>query len=177
MIAIVVGSDKSGKSTLVERLRIDYGWWVSKFSKDDAKILKVLRCIELISYLASKCSLVLDRFPYPDDLVYSPVVEGKPSKLEPYKEYIDRALCKAGVVLVHLFANPYVISHRYAAQGGDLYLPLEKVESIVRRYREVLGNSKMPWTEIDTSYKRPAQVALEARHFINTTSKENTWKL
>ncbi len=164
MIVIVVGSDKSGKSTLVENLRARRGWPSVKFSKEDASLPIMLTAIQDATLLFPT---IYDRFPYPDDLVYSPVVEGKPSSLERYSWSLERLLEIKEAVIVFLHANLVVITKRYASSGGDEYLPLNLVNDVFDGYVRFLKTTSLPYIEIDTSYRRPATVLKMASGFIN----------
>ena len=151
MLYIVVGPDKAGKTSLIKDLRKYYGWQSTKFSKDDATVERVYSALDSMSHLSKDIPYVFDRFPYPDDFVYSKVLEHKDSILVSHRKEIERKLSHIGATLVFVFASRDTIERRYQIEGGDEYTPLAAIEPLIRGYFNFIFSTFLPVIVVDTT--------------------------
>ena len=169
MLVILIGPDKSGKSTIARELNEEFGWSVYKGlpvppDKLFAQIKNVLHQLE------REGNLICDRFHYPDDLMYAPIVDGHESWLEDKRDDLEWALNKYRTLLVYVYADENMIDRRYTSAVEDkhkYYMPIEKIPKLIEAYEEFVKVTKLPVLRVDTSYAlKAATLDIVKQHII-----------
>ena len=154
MLVILIGPDKSGKSTIAQELKEAYGWNIYKGLPVPSDKL-ALQMKLVLHQLEENGNLICDRFHYPDDLMYAPIVEGHESILESKRDDIEWALNKYRTLLIYVYADENIIDRRYTSTVGDkhhYYMPIEKIPSLIKAYDAFVEVTKLPVLRVDTSY-------------------------
>lgn len=150
MMIIVIGPDKSGKSTLVDLLAKHYGWETYHGLYIKEPLVMTQRVMNGIS-LFSTVNIICDRFQYPEDLIYAPVIEGKVSVFEAHRKAMDTLLVDTNAFIIYCDTPSIIIDRRYRSLGGDDYVPVEKIEEIQQRYKKYLRYTRVRHASIDCS--------------------------
>jgi len=152
LIVVFVGPDKAGKSTTINILKERFDCPILKAVKMPEN--EALSTIDDFIQRSTKHSLVLwDRCNYPDDLVYSPVIEGAPSTLEKYRYDIEAKFRKLELLMVYVKAAYDCLYKRYHKDGGDDYVrKVELLKEVIDRYEEFFRQTTIPYVVVDTTY-------------------------
>lgn len=155
MLVILIGPDKSGKSTIAQELKEEFGWTLYKgLPIPSDKLLTQVK--DVLHQLEREGNLICDRFHYPDDLMYSPLIEGVPSVFEEKRDDLEWALNKYRTLVIYVYADENMINRRYTSHVEDkhkYYMPIEKIPKLIEAYEEFVKVTKLPVLRVDTSYK------------------------
>lgn len=161
MILLVDGVDRSGKTSTINALTKKLGWPVIKHSKvPDSEVLELLSHRIIIEKILNR-DVIFDRFYWPSDMAYNPVVEKKLSPVAEYSSIIQNRLAEAGAVIVYITAHFRTIRKRYEVLGEDSYLSLEDVQKVMNNYEETLDPAWciLPVLRIETDNETPEESA------------------
>lgn len=161
MRIIVEGVDKSGKSTIIEKMKnqFEYGIAIKNMikprntSKDETQRIKnIYEEIEVISSnINSEYIYILDRF-YPSELVYS-VLRGN-DRLEDEKflnwiKIMEKAM-RHNTLLVLIETDAETIAERFKKCGED-FVREDQIKLLQERYNKVFEMSTLPKIKLDTT--------------------------
>ena len=154
MWIIVTGPDKSGKSTLCKALSYHLLTPIRKCTHDIQ--FRDLPDIIKDHFEASQGHpyVLWDRWHYPEDIIYGPIVESRPSPLMFVMQDIEDGLMHADGVFVYVTAEPETISERYQESGDD-YLSLEQLHEVSKWYSVFMKTTRIPVITINSSWCKP----------------------
>lgn len=160
MIILLEGPDNGGKTTIVEELKRRHtaGQLVPEGIKLDFQKMtfregdKVQRIDMLLERAKEFDVNIWERCYYPSDLVYNPLVEGKPSPVEEHRNLIEFKLLMANTLIVFVSAELNILEARQAARG-DEYIKDNQLPAICASYMEVLRTAAVPWFILNTGTK------------------------
>lgn len=145
MIVVLIGPDKSGKSTLAQKLQDHYGWGIYKGTPIADKTEMVRRVVQVVKdHLGS--NLICDRLQYPEDLIYSPIIEKEPSVFEPIRDKMEAALTLADTLVVLVSAEPNTLKKRYEEDGDGTkrdYICINNLEDIFYGYQAFVDETNL----------------------------------
>ena len=166
MIVIVTGPDRAGKTTLVNNLRnwvnfdVYYKGVAPKSHADADDALWELLMDKLQN---STQRFLCDRLPYPDDLIYSPIVVGSPNPfITQALPVVERVLRSMSPFFIHVTCPLPTLRQRWKDLGEDSYVTLEQNEAIWSDYHAFFKNTSFPHTRIDTYLYSPDECAYNA---------------
>ena len=153
-VIVVVGPDKAGKTTLVNYLRKDrdfrFMYYKGMPSPTTAEAVQLVDSL-LTFWSQDRDHWVCDRLPFPDEMVYRPVVEGiEPVEMKLAQPELERRFNELGSLLIYVTASLETLRNRYEALGGDDFLPFDKVPRILEAYQQFFSTTTVRHIEIDT---------------------------
>lgn len=172
MRIIVEGPDGAGKTTLIAALAQRLDLKVVRHSHADFKRLaKVVGCDpgELLrrhieEILEDNITLadgyIHDRWYYPSDVIYCPIVEGHTSPIAPYAAGIEAKLKELQVLVIYVRADVATLQSRLAARGDD-YVQAQQLEQILAAYELFVDNTEIPFVQVGTSSGRSVAETVE----------------
>lgn len=137
---IVVGCDGVGKTTLCKRLADEGKFEYRKASVADGADKIDLAKTEILR--PHKKPVIFDRFYFPDDLIYSRIIDlhSNDLELEQWEEIIE--LINEGLFTVVYITDSYDnIKARFEARG-DEYVNLEQVKKVIELYEKTIDQIK-----------------------------------
>ncbi len=173
---IFTGPDNTGKTTTANHLVYELGGSIpiKKFKNEsDEMVMKanVLDSLKLMRDLPEDKLMIFDRWHYPDDIIYAPIIEGKPSPLVPWIQEIKTKLMEYDVIFVVLMAAVDILKKRLIVEEkaiGSTYIKHKYIEEIVSSYQQFIDdNQDIPMIVINTSDKTVEQVCSLIRLFIS----------
>lgn len=160
MIIILTGPDHAGKTTqasiISKQMQLPtFKTSVCKskqlFDESVQNVIKTRRELDSVDMPV----MFLDRFHYPDELIYTPIVENRLSYLEPAGNlYLQRWLQEQKTIFVVLTADINVLINRHR-ERGDYYISEEHLAQIYEQYEKFCADCQMPVIRIDTSKDDP----------------------
>jgi GTPase SAR1 family protein len=162
---IVIGPDKAGKTTLVQKLK-HFGYETRKAVRIEDRKQMAEAINNLLNTTGDTENLVLDRWYYPDECIYEPVIKGTPHRLVGLESSIEKALNRMHTLLLYVTASEEVLTRRFEADGGDPYVSANNLGDILNAYEEFLSQTTLPFKIIDTSNIDPSQVLAKAMTII-----------
>lgn len=132
---ILEGIDKTGKTTLANKLRDEYGYEIVKTSQPKKKEHPYVEYVrKILSIRTSR--VVFDRL-HLGELVYGPVKRGKSLIDEKMLFNINSLLSLHGATIIYCHDKPEIIKERFSQEKED-YLQETDIETILKRYEEVI---------------------------------------
>ncbi len=153
MIVNFIGVDKTGKTTLIDEVALELGWGVQRYRAPFTRKQiqqNVQRVITEHEAATNNYNMLYERWNYPEDLIYGPVIEGKTSILEPLRIAIEHRLLPLGCLFVYTTAPLPLIRRRFKLAKGDYYVPVKKIGKLEKAYLEFLEQTAIPYITIDT---------------------------
>ncbi|UKM63148.1 hypothetical protein [Weizmannia phage Youna2] len=164
---IVIGCDKTGKSTLIDSLL------QAPEIKGTFRYYKGEKCATPEDAVAKAQQVMLerdvhgdpmifDRFHFPDDFVYHPVFTGNllpKTVVSRYFRWVFPGLKKRKTLFIYCFASPELVADRFINEKEAL-IPVEKIRDIMDNYIEVLGFLKehFPILVLNSEYMSKGQM-------------------
>jgi hypothetical protein len=143
ILILIEGIDRTGKSTLAERLSAFTGGKVMHFSKPE--------CHPLYEYTASFANfrpaaetVILDRG-HVGESVW-PLVFGRPTQMdEPVRRWLNMFFMSRGAVLIHAQRNPFDddIAHEFEAAGEPIFMPAD-IQFAACLFRDAVADTGLP---------------------------------
>lgn len=172
MRVIVIGSDLTGKSTLIENLQKIFSPHINNLThvyitKKTGKELIEDTNFYITNGFDELDPFIFDRFHYPDNPVYERVFHpnNPQSALIGYEESVDSAMRKKDVIFIYLEAPLNVLMKRYDERGDDL-INKEDLIRIKREYERFLEKTTIPVFRFDTSTMGIEKLAFEVANVI-----------
>ena len=173
MRLILIGPDKAGKSTLARNLHEIFGGALihaKRIPSQPTLVAYVKSTMKMINegvdfpidpkgteYVNPSHPIIFDRFNYPDDLIYEPIVEGRPSPLSDITNEIENNLIANKFIFVYVTANWDCILQRYRDEG-DHYVDEEQLIKTYNEYQGFEQRTAVPLVGVNTSYADEASV-------------------
>lgn len=132
---VLVGCDGVGKTTIAKKLE-GLGYKYVKCSHNDGNDKKALS-LSLLDGVKCCDRVVFDRFYFPDDIIYSNVVDGINTNADDWLEVYDR-LNQDGYTIVLLEDRWDSIVDRFLKRGDD-YVDITMLSDIIEAYSKVLS--------------------------------------
>ncbi len=183
MFIVLDGPDCGGKTSLAKGLGAVLGIPVHKLvaPRNQGELLTDIKEL-LLDLVPTPC--IFDRWRYPTDKLYSPIVEGRTSISEEYEEPILEAFKRNNVFLVYVYASPTILLARYnrysLEERAEDYIKGEQLLTIAESYQKEMQRLRglgVPVLFVDTSYLAPEEalryVSLEiVNHYLDQYVKE-----
>jgi len=172
---IVIGCDKTGKSTLIDSL-LDSFVAVEYYKGNNQKTPEMAFGRALDFVRANKhFPTILDRFHFPDDLVYHPVMSGSPmpEKIEQaYYTWVYPELVNQGTIFIYCHASEETITRRFKEEGEKLIKP-EMIRDLLAGYNDIIKNleKQFPILKLNSDILTKEEMHGEAKTFIIDHSK------
>lgn len=145
---IVIGCDKTGKSTLIKGLEEAneikaLGYDFFKGNKMPTPEDALQAAIDRVRHnLKTGISTVYDRFHFPDDIVYHPVTSGEgplPQELtDGYFKSVFPYLKDSGTLIIYCVAPADVIAKRFVEEKEEL-IDVSYISELLRNYNGALA--------------------------------------
>ena len=132
---VLVGCDGVGKTTIAKKLK-SLRYEYVKCSHSDGDDKKVLS-LALLDELKHCDKIVFDRFYFPDDIVYSNVVDNINTNADDWLEVYNR-LVQDGYTIILLEDDFDNITQRFLNRGDD-YVDVSMLTNIISAYDKVLS--------------------------------------
>jgi hypothetical protein len=147
VIILIEGIDRTGKSTLADRLSAFTGGTIFHFSKPETHPLYEYTA-SLATYDPVRSTVILDRS-HVGESVW-PLVFDRPSKLdEPMRRWLNMFYMSRGAVLLHAVrAVDQATADEYEAAGEPIYL-LGDIDYAANLYRSVVSETGLPVWEYE----------------------------
>ena len=183
-VVVLCGPDCSGKTTLAEGLAKVYDTRIVKGLRVDSDKVydKVKQDLAAWKNQPQEDLILLDRWQFPDDIIYERVHGRAESQLVPHIEELIEECLEIPIMFVHVTALPQVLKRRYE-QRGDEEVDFDMILKAHRAYGDFFGDLKamamtrkhcppLPVLHIDTSlyFKSDALVRV-----IERIDKFYTW--
>lgn len=132
---IVVGTDCSGKTSLVEMLSDITEFKIVKGSSfEHSKTTQEVLFNKFLEF-AKMDSVIFDRFTYCNE-VYAPMYDDFAMLSDDQRRYIESEM-KDKAIVIYLYADDEVLEQRYNSRGDD-YVSLEKLKYAKSKYEEAI---------------------------------------
>ena len=132
---VLVGCDGVGKTTIAKKLE-GLGYEYTKCSHNDGDDKKMLS-LALLDKMKHYDKVVFDRFYFPDDIIYSDVVNNVNTNADDWLEVYNR-LVQDGYTIILLEDDFDNITHRFLNRGDD-YVDVSMLNNIINAYNNVLS--------------------------------------
>lgn len=153
MIVNFIGVDKTGKTTLIDEVASELEWPVKRFKAPFTNEQIESNVWEVIdTHERDELDGLYERWNYPEDLIYGPVIEGQDSVLKVWGPNIEIRLLEIGCLFVYTTASLQLIARRINLAGGDYYIKLKHVPILRKAYLSFLERTRIPYIEVDTTY-------------------------
>ena len=154
MIVVLEGPDFAGKSTLAETLQERFNGRILSNGQPPAGVDLSHHYLQQVIGASGRSELtVFDRL-HVGELIYGPIYRGRCLLSVVDVEEIERALDKDGALKLHVDAPDEVLVERFRCpRGDDLVEGEERLISIAREYRRILGSPDhlLNWQNLDAS--------------------------
>lgn len=152
---IVTGPDNAGKTSIATNFATEYNWIYHKQSVISDPIALTQNMVRTIvrenEYNSQDAPLrIYDRCHYPDDFIYTPVVEGRGSVLALWKPVIEFCLQQLKTIFLYVYASEEVLNLRLQL-NGDYYINGNHLRGILKNYQEFINEAPFPIFTIDTT--------------------------
>jgi len=132
---ILIGPDKGGKSTLTTSLKEEYEYFRRIKCVKPIDVVKqtedIMRTISNSLY-----PTILDRFYYPDDLIYNDFNANKeipPGIIKWYNLYVVDMLKRIGTLFIYCYADIPILVQRFN-ESGETDIKVDWLKAIKERY-------------------------------------------
>ena len=145
MIIFVDGVDKTGKTTLATRLAKELNFEYRKFNKfSDDGCVTAVEAIRVLTECLQNTSkhYVFDRFYFPCDLIYGPLVDHQETHFAVhalYKNVVVPIIQNANTVTVHCTASVDTLVKRFEDENEEYVRP-EQIETLLNAYKHLYGS-------------------------------------
>lgn len=177
MHVLIIGPDNSGKSTLAAKLKETIQATHLKAIHLDDDQLTLDTVAKYLTTIGSTDGLTIwDRWHYPDDMIYNPIVARRHSKLSPHVAFIEAMLNSANSMILFVTADAEDLFMRLGQRGDD-YITPDMYQAILSNYATFIQNTKLPVYTINTSNHDEYLTHELARMMIEQFYEERTGKL
>lgn len=166
MLVIVTGPDKAGKTTLCTHLAKALNMNYIKCVRPKNHEQLVGTVFHLINN-PPKESTIIDRWYYPEDLIYEPIMSGNVSELVSYQGVIEHSLKKLGVLYLYVYANEPTLRKRWELVG-DEYLTPDRLPYLLKEYHNFYNGTSLSMIPIDTTDMTPEDTFRRAASCISS---------
>lgn len=132
---IVIGTDCSGKTSLVEMLSDITEFKVEKGSSFQHSQCTQDELFEKFLEFTKMDSVVFDRFTYCNE-VYAPMYDDFAMLSDDQRRFIEQEM-KNKAIVIYLYADDEVLEQRFNYRGDD-YVSLEKLKYAKSKYEEAI---------------------------------------
>lgn len=158
MFLILEGPDCVGKTTMAAALGEIFGAPVEKhiYPKDEQELHSK---VDAMLAREEMPSVIFDRWYFPSDIIYSPIILKKPSPLKKREDEIIEWLLKVKATILYMHAPLDIVQYRYeeVAEKDD-YIKRDNLSTLVEEYHK---------------YMRELQS--KEVHIIDVSSMEREW--
>lgn len=137
MIFLFEGVDKTGKTTLSTMFAEKMGFQYRKHSTMKSSVDAALAAQKVLVDLTTHKNYVFDRFYFPSDLIYGPIVGGYQHSwfiMALYKGMIVPTMLEYDVVFIHCTASDEVLAERFIRDEEE-YASVGQIQAIASEYR------------------------------------------
>jgi thymidylate kinase len=174
---IVIGPDNSGKSTLAAKLKDSVIGEHHKAIHLDDDDLTFDTVVQEIAGAREREEIVIwDRWYYPDDMIYNPIVVGRHSKLSPHVKFVEGCLNVMNTMFLFVTADKDDLKARLRQRGDD-YITEDMYEQILRNYDTFIQNTNIPYKVINTSNHNQVVTLELAKIYIEQFYEERMGKV
>ena len=156
---IIEGVDKSGKSTIIEKMKnqFEHGLAIKNMIKPrDASSEETERILDMYDHIlrissCEECTYILDRF-YQSEIVYSVLRGNDRFKDESFMDVVDdweRAIAH-NTLFVLLETDPEIVAERFRKCNED-FVKEDQIKMLQERYNKCFEMSKLPKIKLDTT--------------------------
>ncbi len=156
---IIEGVDKSGKSTIIEKMKnqFEYGLAIKNMIKpkdaSDKETRKIIRMYEHILDISEnlRYTYILDRF-YQSEIVYSILRGNDRFEEKNFMAIVDmwEEDMVHNTLLVLVETDPAIVAKRFKTCGED-FVKEEQIKMLQERYNRAFEMSKLPKIKLDTT--------------------------
>ena len=132
---IVIGTDCSGKTSLVDMLSDITEFKVVKGSSFEHSQCTQDELFEKFLEFTKMDNVVFDRFTYCNE-VYSKMYDDYAMLSDGQRRFIEREM-KGNAIVIYLYADDEVLKQRFNYRGDD-YVSLEKLKYAKKKYEEAI---------------------------------------
>ncbi|MCL1700701.1 hypothetical protein [Lysinibacillus sp. Bpr_S20] len=136
---IVIGTDCSGKTSLVDMLSDITEFKVVKGSSFEHSKCTQEELFDKFLEFTKMDAVIFDRFHICNE-VYSPMYDDFAMLSDDQRRYIEREM-KDKATIIYLYADDEVLEERFNSRGDD-YVSLEKLKYAKRKYEEAIHKIK-----------------------------------
>lgn len=177
MLIVVVGPNRAGKTTLIQKLRPI----LEMVTGEEHRLYKGLAPTDLEAGMretwkvlrwAMNQNIIADRLPYPDDIVYRPIIEKQSvAILEEEGDVYNPFFKLVDTRIIYLTASLDVIKERYDDLGDHYHAKNIFIEEVAKRYEHVWLYKReyfrgLPAVKIDATRMSKDQVLEAALTFL-----------
>jgi deoxyadenosine/deoxycytidine kinase len=106
---------------------------------------------ELKAMYYSPLITIYDRWYYPSDTIYNPIVADKPSAFSPTEIVkIENNLNRVGALVIIVTADISILTERVGARGDD-YIQSHHIPDIYHGYQDFIEYTTLPYVVVDTT--------------------------
>ena len=165
---ILIGPDKSGKSTLCKKLQKEYSELTySKGSKMPINdmIGKVVRL--LVEMKTGQKSYIFDRFHYPEELIYGSLNrDSLPFSVSHwFVNGVAEKLRDLNAIIIYCFADIDTLKKRFS-ESDETDIKVEWYERLLRAYGKWVKRTDFPILKLDSSKLTEEEMFDKAKEFI-----------
>lgn len=150
MIILFEGVDKTGKTTISTKLAEAMGFQYRKHSTMKSSVDAMQAAQKVLSDITTHKTYVFDRFYFPCDLIYGPIVgnyQHSPFIMSMYKGMVVPIMLEHDVIFVHCTASDEALAERFIRDEEE-YASVGQIQAIASEYRSF---AKMgPFTKVIT---------------------------
>lgn len=139
MIILFDGVDKTGKTTLSTMLHKYNGYEYRKHSTMHSAVDALMASTKVLKDITSHKTYIFDRFYFPSDAVYGPIVGGyelSPFVRRGYSDYVIPLLREHHAVFIHCTASDEVLAERFIREKEE-YASVKQIQAIAAEYRKI----------------------------------------
>lgn len=160
MRIIVEGVDKSGKSTLIEKMKNQFEYAIAiknmikprdKSQYETSRITEIYDEITSLSGYSDETIYILDRF-YQSEIVYSALRGNDRFDDEDFMDWVEdlESEIKENTLLVLVETDAETVAKRFKTCGED-FAKEEQIGMLQERYNRVLEQTKLRHIKLDTT--------------------------
>lgn len=164
MIILVEGVDKTGKTTLSNELATITGFEYRKHSTMHSSLDALVAAKNVMNGLSTKKNYVFDRFYFPSDLIYGPIVGGYSHSKYVMNEYHTQVLPlmqEHGIVMIHCTASDKVLAERFIRDEEE-YATVDQILQLAAGYRKFVSECRFRYFTLDSTNTFPKEMLREA---------------
>lgn len=174
---IIDGPDNGGKSTLAAKLRECVTGEHHKAITLQDDVLTFNTVVDYLAHIQEHQEIVIwDRWYYPTDIIYNPVLVNRHSPLAPHVKFIEAFLNASNTLLLHVTANEEDLHARFE-QRGDEFITAAMYSAILRNYGTFIKSTTLPVQTINTSHHDEFMTLELAKIYIEQFYEERTGKI
>lgn len=132
---ILIGCDGVGKTTIATNHAKSNGIEYIKCSGVDGND-KIALATKMLDDTKTKSAFIMDRFYFPDDLIYSFIHNNEPMDISKWRDVVNEII-KQDITIVYVYDSLDNITARFNARG-DEFVDSSQLESIVNAYESII---------------------------------------